>query len=350
MEQRGQDELTVCYEALTGRVRWIFVNGLSFTSVMGGDGPRATPTIDQGRVFVMGANGRLDCLEGASGKRIWTQDTVKDTKAPLPTWGIAASPLIVDHLVVVSPGGPDGHSLEAFDKQSGALVWHAGSSPASYASPMLATLAGKRQIVILNKDNCSAHDPATGKLLWRFAWPGEQPKVPQPIVVGENRLLLSAGYGLGSKLIEIVPSEKSSAEASSEPKSADEPADEMFEFAARELWASRALKPKFDNPMVHDGSIYGIDDGMALTCLDLKTGKRKWRGGRYGHAQLLLVGELLVVQTEVGDIALVDAKPDAYHEYTWFHAISERAWNTPALSGKLLLVRNHLEAAAFELP
>jgi outer membrane protein assembly factor BamB len=329
-EQRGELEMVVCYELLTGKPCWIHSDRVRYNSVMGGDGPRATPTIVDGRVYTLGATGLLNCLDGATGKRIWSREIVQENGAKIPEWGKSCSPLVTDSLVIVSAGGPDNHSLVAYRKENGDLAWHAGDDKSSYASPVLTNLAGRQQVLIVDENSVMSHDPATGKPLWRFDWEGDQPKVPQPVPIDANRLFISAGYGLGSKLLEI----KLDGEA----------------WSVKVLWENRILKAKFANVCIRDGFVYGLDDGQALTCLELDTGKRKWKGRRYGHGQILLVGDLLVVQAESGDVALVEATPEGHHELSRMTVFDQKTWNPPALAGPYLLIRNNEQAACYELP
>jgi outer membrane protein assembly factor BamB len=137
------------------------------------------------------------------------------------------------------------------------------------------------------------------------------------------------GYGIGSKLYRVQ--------------------DGGGAWRAEVVWESPRLKSKFGNLIAHEGSVYGLDDGV-LTCLDPATGERRWKGGRYGHGQLLLVGGLLLVQTEEGEVVLVEPSPEAHRELTRFAALEGKTWNPPALAGALLVVRNDREAAAYELP
>ncbi|HUY90862.1 MAG TPA: PQQ-binding-like beta-propeller repeat protein [Pirellulales bacterium] len=332
-EQRGDNELVSCYEILTGKLLWAHVDPGRFNAVIAGDGPRATPTIADGLVYALGANGRLDCLDGASGEVVWTHDVLAENSAPNLEWGKSCSPAIIGDLIVVSAGGPDDHSLVAYDKASGKEVWHGGDDPSSYSSPVLAELAGVEQILIVNHHALAAHDPTDGRVLWRYQWTGDQPKVAQPVIVGRNQVLIGSGYGIGCMLLEIERSDDG-------------------ELSCREAWKShsRKLKPKFTNVVLHDGHVYGIDDGRTLVCIELKRGDLKWRGGRYGHGQLLLVDDLLLVQSETGEVALVEASPERFTELTRFHAIDGKCWNTPALAGPYLLVRNAEKAACYELP
>jgi outer membrane protein assembly factor BamB len=245
-------------------------------------------------------------------------------------WGKSSSPLIVGDLVVVTGGDGHGPALLAFRRADGATAWADGSDRGSYASPVLGTVAGRRQILTTNARSVTGHDPTTGAILWEFAWPGDFPKVSQPVIVGERRVLLAAGYGIGTVLLEL--------------SSGDE-----GRMALNEVWRNRNLKTKFTNPVVHGGHAYGLDDGI-LVCIELESGAREWKDGRYGHGQVLLVGDLLLVQAESGMVALVEASPVLFRELTRFHPLRGKTWNYPALSGEYLFVRNDQEAACYRLP
>jgi len=332
-EQRGDDELVVCYEVATGKPLWAHANECRFEEILAGVGPRATPTIDEGRVYTLGALGKLNCLDGATGKVIWARDVLEENNAENLQWGKSCSPLVVDNLVVVAAGSTNGRSLVAYEKITGEPVWHAGDDPASYSSPMLVTLAGVRQIVIVNEESVTGHDTATGRVLWRYEWPAKNPKCTQPVVVDSDRLLVSAGYGLGSALLKIGVGATGA-------------------LAVEQVWPEknlRNLRSKFANMILRDGYVYALDDGI-LSCLDVTTGKRQWKGGRYGHGQLLLVDNLLLVQAEdPGDLVLVEATPKRHMELGRIAALAGKTWNNPAMSGRHLLVRNHEEAVCYEL-
>jgi outer membrane protein assembly factor BamB len=327
-EQRGDQELVVCYDLKTGKVRWTHADPVRFSETQGGDGPRATPTVVVGRVYALGATGILNCLDGATGKLVWTRETLQGV--PNLIWGKSSSPLIVDNLVLVSGGYAAGPSLLAYDKDSGNTVWQVGHDKSSYSSPALADLAGRRQVVVVNATSVTGHDSADGNILWEYSWPGEWAKASQPVVLDDGRVFLSAGYGVGCVMLQV----KDQGDGT---------------LAASELWSNRYLKTQFSNVLVRDGFVYGLDDGM-LTCLDLKTGKRKWKGGRYGYGQVLLAGDLILVQAEPGSVVLVEATPDRHHELARLPALKGKTWNNPALAGLYLLVRNDQEAACYKLP
>ena len=327
-EQRGSREMVVAYNLADGTPRWSHGDEAHYESTIAGEGPRATPTISRGRVFALGSTGLLNCLDLETGKAIWRRDIGADNDSAQPDWGRSSSPLVVDDLIVVSAGGSPGRSLVAYHRETGEPVWRAGDDLASYSSPILATLGGVRQIVVLNQSSVAGHDPATGRVLWNHPWPRETPTVAIPLVLSENRVLLSAGYGLGSRVLQIS-------------REGDAVSQTL-------VWESTRLKAKFTNPILYDGFVYGLDDGV-LVCLDPSNGERRWKGGRYGHGQTVLVGNRLLVQTEDGDIVLVDPSPDAHREIARFTAFSQKTWNPPAVAGRFLLIRTDTEAACYEL-
>lgn len=300
-----------------------------FSSPMAGDGPRATPTVCGGRVYSLGATGILNCLDAATGDQQWSVDVMADNGASNVYHGLSGSPLLLGERVVVSVGQHD-HALVAYHAETGHRIWHAGSDPAGYGSPLACRLDGFEQIVILNRPGVAAHDPATGGVLWTFPWANDQEtNCSQPVPISDDRMLVSTGYGKGCALLQVRHAEAG--------------------WSAEAIWTSRQLKTKFASAVVRGGFAYGLDDGV-LACIDLANGSRRWRAGRYGHGQVLLVEDRLLVQCEDGDVALVAADPAAHRELGRVRALAGKTWNYPALAGSLLVVRNDLEAMCFELP
>lgn len=329
-EQRGAQELAVCYEVATGKVQWEHGNTARFTEDMGGDGPRATPTIEDGFVYVLGATGILDCVDASDGRLIWSRSTLVENQLKNLTWGKSSSPLVYQDLVVVSGGDTEGPSLLAYNKKTGAPVWRAGHDKSGYGSPVLSTLAGKEQITIVNARSVSGHASDDGHLLWEYAWPGDWPKSAQTVLLGDDRIFFSAGYGIGCVLLKVSKSSEST-------------------FSATVVWKNKSLKAPFSNVVLRDGFLYGLDD-ETLACVEVATGQRRWKDGHYGHGQVILAGDLLIVQSETGEVALVEAKPDAFNELAKLPGLSSKTWNVPVLSGRNLLVRNDREAACYQLP
>lgn len=336
-EQRQERELVTCYDLATGRLLWIHGDPARLLATppegggpMGGDGPRATPTIWEDRVLSYGATGILNCLDLSTGMPIWTRQAVPSQK--LPRWGNSCSPLILEKegLVVVNGVESSSPTLLAFDLEDGAPAWTVEGRGASYSSPRLLTLLGVRQIVSINGHDVTGHDPATGQELWRFEWPGIYPKVAQPTPVGSDRLLLTASYGAGSHLIRLSKADNGT-------------------FAAAPLWKTTRMKTKFSSPVVVGEHAYGIDEGT-LACVSLDDGKRVWKGGKVGFGQNLLVRDQLLIQAEDGRIVTVPASPSPPPEaMPTLKALSSLTWNTPVLAGRYLLVRNAQEAVCYRL-
>jgi outer membrane protein assembly factor BamB len=254
---------------------------------------------------------------------------LRENKLKNITWGKSCSPLLVGRRVVVTGGDAREKSLLAYDSQDGQPVWQSGRDKSSYCSPMVATLAGQEQILIVNGHSVSGHNPEDGRLLWEYPWPGEFPKVAEPLPLDPHLLLVATGYGVGCSLLNLQVSAAG-------------------QWSVTEVWKNRNLKPKFTNLVRHGQHVYGLDDGV-LVCLDPATGNRVWKEGRYGHGQILLVDDLLLIQTEPGDVVLVDATPEGHRERARLRALHTKTWNNPALAGDLLLVRNDQEAACYQL-
>ncbi len=341
MEQDGEDEAVTCRAISTGAELWRSTSPGHYATEIAGEGPRTTPTVHGSHVLTLGATGMLRCLDLATGKKIWSRDIAADAGVTVPVWGFSSSPLLHDGKVIVSAGckTDDGKpvadapasSLLAYDAATGEPVWKAGTRPINYSSPFVLGLAGREQLVMFNSEAITAHDPATGEVLWEQAWGKGMPHVARPIPVGSNRVLFSSGYGVGSALFEIAPGTDG-------------------RLAPTEVWKTIKFQAKFSNPVERGGFVYGVSDGM-FACLDLKDGRVLWKGGRYGHGQGLLVGEHYLQMTEIpGDLVLLQPTPKEPNELARFRVFDEKTWNPLALSGELLLVRNDREAACIRLP
>jgi outer membrane protein assembly factor BamB len=330
LEQHGENELVVCYELLSGRVLWTHSDKARYFTTIAGAGPRTTPSIDGDRVVTLGATGILNCLRLASGKILWSKDIIAENQSDVPEWGVAGSPLVLGELVIANPGGKNNRSLVGYRLSNGDFVWGGGDDDASYSSPYGATLGGVSQVLIFNQHAIFGHDATTGHVLWEHPWDSKQPHVALPVQLPSDRVLVSSGYGVGSELLQITR-------------------DTTGKFTVNRLWKTNRLKAKFNNLVTRNGYVYGLDDGI-LACLDLATGELKWKEGRYGHGQFILVRELLLITAENGEVVLVDPVPNERLELTKFQALNGKTWNPPALVGDLLLVRNDQEAACYRLP
>ena len=329
IEQRRGNEVVAAYDLRTGRERWTHSWKARFEEVLGGNGPRATPVWDDGRVYALGAEGELRCLEAATGKLVWNKNILTDNSAANIHWGMSASPLVVDGKVIVTPGGSHGNSVVAYDKLSGRRVWGSLDDQAAYASPALATVGGRRQLLVMTAKRAVGLAVEDGKLLWEYPWVTQEGiNAAQPIAVAANRVFISSAYGHGAAVLELTPRGDA--------------------LQTRVVWANNRMKNKFNSSVLYQGHLYGLDEGI-LACVDVETGDLKWKGGRYGFGQLLLASGHLVVLSEEGDVVLVRATPEKLQELARFGALNGKTWNIPAIVDGLLLVRNEVEMAAFRI-
>ena len=328
IEQRRSQEVVAAYDINTGRELWTQKWNAEFNDSTG-DGPRATPTWDNGRIYALGATGELRCLDASNGSVVWGKNILNDNQAKNLQWAQAASPLIVDDKVIVLPGGANGKSVVAYNKMTGAPVWKVLDDQQAYVSPMLVELAGRRQIVVVSSFRVVGLAPENGALLWEYPWGTDMGiNVSQPIVVDRNRFFISSGYGKGAALVEVKGSGNT--------------------LTASTIWENKNMKNKFNSSVLHNGHVYGLDEGI-LVCLDVNSGERKWKEGRYGYGQVVLAGNHLIVTSDQGDVALVKASPDKYTEVARFTAVQGQTWNYPAIANGRLLVRNSTEMAAYDI-
>ena len=329
IEQRRRQEVVSAYDVETGRELWTHGWDASFVESQGGDGPRATPTYDDGRIYALGALGELRCLDAPSGALVWRRNILADSDAPNLSWGVAGSPLIVDDKVIVLPGGSRGQSVVAYRRTTGEPVWKSLDDRQAYTSPMLVTLGGVRQILVVTAERAVGLTVDQGRLLWEYPWVTQMGiSVAQPLVLGNDRVFLSAGYGHGAAVFEVTRTGDS--------------------FSTRAVWENTRMKNKFTSSVLHQGYIYGLDEAI-LACLDAATGEQKWKGGRYGYGQIVLAGDRLIVLAENGEVALVKATPERFDEVAKFQAIEGKSWNHPVIADGRLLVRNIQEMAAFDI-
>lgn len=331
IEQRRKEEVVVAYDVLTGTEKWASPYYGLFEESLGGNGPRATPYCESGRLYALGALGTLRCLDTADGRLIWSTNILLNAHATLPVYGCAASPVVVGNSVIVAPGGAKAESVLAYDKISSQRVWNVLPDGAAYSSPSIVELAGIRQILVVTDHRVVGLGPENGSLLWEHPWSvrmGNQ-NIAQPLLIGTNRVFLSAGYGTGCEMIEVVPRKSGGLEAKS-------------------LWKNQAMKNKFSSSIHHEGFIYGLDEDR-LACVDAESGERVWKDGRYGYGQLLFASGHLVILTGDGDVALVAARPDGHREVARVPVISGKTWNHPGLFEGFLMVRNAHEMACVDL-
>ncbi len=338
-EQRGDREGVVCLDAASGEEGWFYSIEERFFEPVAGAGPRATPTLHGDSLFTLGASGALCRLDALRGTETWRVDIKADAQCAPPMWGFAASPLVVDDLVIVHAGGPNQGenkakqrevgSVLAYGVQDGKLRWTSPSGSHSYASPQLFKLAGQR--VILMNSNFGLHviNPVDGGELGNYEWPYEGYRTLQPLVLEGDDVLLGTGLGGGTQRLHAV--------------------FENGKFQFDMVWESNEMKPDFNDWVAHEGKLFGFDHVM-FTCLDLETGKRIGKKGRYGNGQVLLLAESgqLLVLSEKGELVLLETGSFGFKEVAKIELIEGKTWNHPVLVGKRIYVRNGEKVACYE--
>ena len=326
-EQRGDDEIVAAYRVATGEPVWIHRDATRFFEPMAGAGPRATPTVSNGRVYTFGATGIVNALDARSGAVIWSRNASKDTGTPIPTWGFSSSPLVVDDLVLVAVSS----QLAVYDASTGKARWTGSPGGEGYSSPQLFTIDGTPQVVLITDAGVRGFAPADGTRLWESLHAGFP--IVQPAIASDGDLIVNSSDmsgGAGTRSIHVARGPGG--------------------WTVSDCWSSNGLKPFFNDFVLHKGHAFGFD-GNILACISLEDGKRKWKGGRYGNGQLVLLPDqdLLFIVSEDGELALVSATIDQFKELARFPAFNAKTWNHPVLVGDRVFVRNGEEMAAFRL-
>ena len=255
-----------------------------------------------GRLFVLGASGHLLRFDPRTGDVVWQTDLRKVAARNPPMWGFCSSPLVTNSLVIVHAGGGGDKGTLAFDAATGELKWSMASGDHSYSSLQLSTVSGEPLVLMLTNNGIELLDPQTGKLRLNYEWKHNGYRDLQPQVINGDSILLPTGTGSGTRCIRVVKSGE--------------------QYLTEELWTSRDLKPDFNDFVIFEDHGYGFDSAI-FTCIDLKIGKREWKGGRYGKGQVLLLEDsrLLLVAGEYGDVVLLKADPSSHSELATFRAI-----------------------------
>lgn len=329
--RRGKAEI-ICIDAAKGKELWATPIGEDPEKGYNtgwGSGPRGAPTVSDGMVYAMSANGELTCLSADKGSRKWSKDLVADFGGKVPDWGYSESPLVDGDQLVVTPGGKDG-AIVAFDKKSGKELWRSKGleDNAQYSSLVAADVKGKRQYIQLFMNTLAGVDAKSGEVLWTSKWPeGRTAVIPTPIYE-DGKVYITSGYGGGSKLVKIDGAE------------------------AEELWKNKVMKNHHGGVVLVDGYLYGFSDGGGLVCQDFKTGEEKWNQKGEGiqkGAVHYADGMLYCMDEEQGSVFLAEATPDGFKEKGRFpmpgktklrDGTQGKVWTHPVVIGGKLYLRD----------
>ena len=313
-------EFLYCINVSNGRIVWTHSWPAKLGDYLFEGGPRATPTVDGEHIYMLGADGHMACVSAANGKPVWEKNLVSDFGGKRPEWGFSGSPTIDGKNVILDSGGK-GASTVALNKLNGELVWKSGDDLAGYGTPIVAMLNGTRRVLVLKADALVANDSADGSEAWRFDWKTSwKVNAATPLVVG-SKVVVTAAYGHGAAAVDFGGGKPS------------------------QVWFTKMLRAHFNTPVHSGGFIYGLDGEAgkksALVCLDLASGDEKWRAKEVKNGSLLLAGGQLLVLTEIGDLILAAASPDAFKELGRKKVLSGRCWVQPAIANGTIFCRNN---------
>ena len=329
-EQRGDQEAVICYEAETGEEVWV-TSVKAYFHVVIGPGPRATPTYLDGKLYVQGATGIIQCIDAKTGAVLWQRDITKDTGAKVPQWGYASSPLTVGDLVIQFTGGSDISSVIAYHQDTGEIAWNTGKGGSGYSSAQLTHIDGTPQVLINSNFGIQSYVPETGEVLWEHNWDVKSnPRVVQPIITKDGGVLIGTAAGMGTRRLNIT--------------------HDNTTWNVAEQWTTKKFRPYFNDYILYEGYCYGFD-GNRVMCIDVETGEKQWTGDRIGGQLLFLEDmEIILILNEEGQVMLLDVNPNEYTVLSQFQAITGKTWNHPVIAHGKLYVRNSEEMACFELP
>jgi outer membrane protein assembly factor BamB len=323
LAQQGEEQVALAFDGATGKRLWRTRIDREYNDGQG-DGPRSTPTVDGELVYVLSAHGKLAALRAANGQVAWQHDLRAEYGANPPQWGVSTSPLVEGNLLIVNVGGSGNKSIVAFDKTNGKPVWTSQNDSAGYSAPIAITVRGVRQVIVFTADAILSISPKDGRLFWRSGWKTDYDvNAATPIFLPPDKLFVSSGYGTGSALLQINRTNVS------------------------EVWRSRGMKNQFSSSVLHDGILYGFDDAT-FKAIDAATGKERWKQRGFGHGSLILAGGHLIVLSDRGKLALVQATPEEYRELGNAQVIDGKCWTSPSLADGRLYVRNEEQLIAFD--
>jgi outer membrane protein assembly factor BamB len=316
-------ETLAAMHAVTGEVIWSTrVDTVYIDEDDWGDGPRSTPAVDENNVYCLSASGKLSAVARKDGKLLWTVDFVKEYGSTRPRWGYSASPLLVDDLLVIEVGGLNDHGFAAFEKSTGKLKWHRGNVDAFYNSAVLVYVNGMPQLIFANANALHSYN-LKGDSLWSFTMPLRSP-MALPLFIKPDLLFVSAANDVGSFIIKLSDG------------------------APEVVMTSSQMRNDFSSSCYKDGFIYGFNVAT-LQCMDAATGQRKWMKRGFGKGSLIMVGDHLMVFSDLGELAVIEANPEEYRETARMNVLEGRSWTAPSYADGKLYLRNHTRLACLRI-
>ena len=344
MFSEGDDEFVVCLNASNGEEIWRFRSDSNYHESMGGNGPRATPTIDGEYLYTVTAQGKLYALNISDGAEVWSHDLQAEFGSKMPRWGICTSPLVEGDLLLVEVGGTDGKSIVAFNKTNGQVIWSSHTDILGYSSPIAVTIGGIRQLIVFTGTQLVSVAPDNGKLYWTHPWQTEYDvNAATPVFIPPDKIFISSGYGKGAAVVQV--------RVVAAPESSDgenEAEKNGVEISVVEIWKNEKMKNHFATSVLHGNYLYGFDNAI-LKCIDANTGSEKWKTRGYGKGTLMLADDHLIILSDRGKLGLAEATPSAYNEVANAEVLRGLCWTVPTLANGRLYARNEKEMVCLDM-
>ncbi len=327
MFAQGEDEFVVSMDSTNGKELWRFRSDSNFINDQG-NGPRSTPTVNDGMVYTFGARGTLFALKADNGEKVWQHDLVKEMGAKVPIWGVSSSALVEGDLLILPVGGGENNAVVAFNKKTGAIVWKSQTDEPGYSTPIAVNINGTRQILVFSGTALLSLSPADGKLFWKYPWKTDWfVNAAVPIHVPDDKVFISTSYDRGGALLRVRGTKTASVE---------------------EVWLTKGMKNHFNSSVAFNGHLYGFDNAQ-LKCIDVTNGETKWTQGGFGKGSLILADGQLIVLSERGLLVLVEAVPDEYREKAKAQVLQGKCWTMPTLVDGKLYLRNQKELICLDM-
>jgi len=346
-------ERALCLDEKSGKILWTRTWDADYARISYPIGPRATPTVDGGQVYIVGASGKLICFRAQTGDLVWQKDYAKDYGMQMPTWGITSAALVDgDRLIAIVGGEPDSKVM-AFDKMTGKEIWRAlpSDSEQGYCQPVIFQVGGIRQLIVWHPTAVVSLDPATGRVYWQQPFPINMGMTLATPVLSGSRLLVSSFYN-GSMLLDLVGE------------------------GARILWKGKSnseidtdgLHAVINTPVIEGDYIYGICSYGQFRCLNLKTGERVWETmevtkekARWASGLIVRQGDRYFINNDRGELIIARLSPEGYQEISRTHLIKPTSnsgnrrelgavnWSHPAYANRRIVARNDEEIISVSL-
>ena len=345
MFSEGNDEFVVCLDATDGGEIWRFRSDKNYHEGQGGNGPRATPTIDGDLLFTISAYGKLYALNAANGQELWSHDLQRKFGSDMPRWGFSTSPLVDGESLLVEVGGKGEKSIVAFDKKSSDVVWSSHKDKLGYSSPIAITVKGVRQIICFTGTKLVSVSPTDGTIYWKYPWKtGYDVNAATPVFIPPDKVFISSGYNKGAAVLQmrvfVSPEDDRAA--------TDQIRENQGTVRIEEIWKNRKMKNQFASSVLHENYLYGFDNSI-LKCIEANTGEEQWKSRGFGKGSVILADGHLILLSDRGKLGLAEATPEGYIEKASAQVLSGLCWTAPTLASGKLYVRNEEEIACLDI-